>query len=211
MKKTLLHVVALTAGMAMTGVASADYFDSSADAGLFDDATPFSSTIVVPVNEIITDLTVTINMDHSWVGDVTATLTNGTQTIELIPTALFDSSNLGFDSGGDTLSPAPYTWSNAGLATIGTAAAGGNSTYEIPSGTYLPSDGTATGAGSFAATFGGLSTLGSWTINLSDSADGDDGHVNGWSINFTSNPVPEPSSLTLLGLLGVAAVVRRRR
>ncbi len=212
MKKRLLYAVAIAVSLAMISVSSADYSDSSADSGTFDDLVPFSSTIVVPVNEIVTNVGVTINMEHSWVGDVTATLTDPTgNVIELIPTALSDSSNMGFDSGGDVLSPALYTWSDLGATTIGTAAAGGGSDFEIPPGTYLPSDGTATGAGSMATTFGGFTTLGNWTIDLSDSAGGDDGNVDGWSIDIKSFVVPEPSSLALLGMTGLACVIRRRR
>ena len=214
MKKTLFTAIALVASVAVSGVANADYVGNSSDSGTFDIGSDFISSIIVPVNETITDVTVTVNVEHSWVGDITATLTHVESgfSIDLIPSALSDSSNLGIDAGGDNLSPAAYTWSDAGFETIGTAAAGGTSSFEIAPGTYLASDGTATGAGSFASIFGGDSTFGTWTLTFSDDANGDDGSINGWSINFTSTPaIPEPSSMALLGLFAAATFSRRRR
>ena len=213
MKKIWTLACAVAIGVATTSASFADVSGSSLDSGTFDVGVPFTSTIVIGANEIISDVTLTINMEHSWVGDITATLTHVESglSIDLIPAALDDSSNLGIDSGGDNLSPGPYTFSDAGTETIGLAAQAGFSDYEIPLGTYLASDGTATGAGSLAAIFGGDSTLGSWRIDFSDSAGGDDGNINGWSINFTSTAIPEPGSMALLGLFGVACYARRRR
>ena len=98
-----------------------------------------------------------------------------------------------------------YTFSDAGVEDIATASAAGDSSYEIPAGTYL-----ADGGVSFATIFGGDCIYGTWILDLSDSAGGDDGNIDGWSVSFTS-AIPEPGSLTLLGFLGVAAVIRRRR
>ena len=214
MKKLLSFACAIAVGLALTSNSLADYSDSSGDGGILDDSTPFASSIVVGVNELISDVEVSINMEHSWIGDVTATLTHVESgfSIILIPSAMSDSTNLGSDAGGNVLSPALYTWGDTGLETIGTAVdpLGGND--ELAPGTYLASDGTAMGAGSFAAAFGGDSTFGSWTLNLSDDSGGDPGSIDGWSISFTSTAaIPEPGSIALLGLIGVACVIRRRR
>lgn len=214
MKKFWTLACAIAIGVATTSVSFADVSGSSGDAGTFDVGVPFTSTIVIGANEVISDVTLTINMEHSWIGDITATLTHVDtgSVINLIPAALSDSSNLGVDLGGtDTLSPGLYTFSDAGTETLGTAAAAGASNYEIPLGTYLASDGTSTGSASLAALFGGESTAGSWRIDFTDSAGGDDGNINGWSINFTSTAIPEPGSMALLGLFGVACFARRRR
>jgi subtilisin-like proprotein convertase family protein len=215
MKKFWTFACAIAIGVATTSASFADVSGSSLDAGTFDIGVPFTSTIVIGANEIISDVTLTINMEHSWIGDITATLTHVESglSINLIPAALSDSSNLGVDAGGtDALVPGAYTFSDAGTQTLGTAAAGGTSSFEIPLGIYLASNGTATGSASLAALYGGDSTLGSWRIDFSDIAAGDDGRINGWSINFTSSAaIPEPGSMALLGLLGVACIARRRR
>ena len=213
MKTKLVYLVALAVALALPNISFADYTGSSGDAGTFDVGTDFDSSIIVPVNEIITTVVVSVNIEHSWVGDVTGTITHVESgfAIDLIPTALSDSSNLGSDSGGDVLSPAPYSWGDLGSETIGTAAGAIGGTDEIAPGLYLASDGTATGAGSMTGTFAGDTTLGEWVLHLEDSAGGDDGNVDGWEISFESTAIPEPSSMALIGVMGLACFMRRRR
>ena len=217
-------MAALVASLTFQVMAIADYSDSSSDSGNFGDAStgnmfgPFSSTIVVPVSEIITDVEVTVNVQHSWVGDVTATLTHTESgiAIDLIPTAagpdIGESDNLGDDPGNnDNLIPAAYTFTDAGTETIRAHASGDinrDSNYEIPAGNYRVADGTL--ANGMANTFGGVNTMGSWTILFSDNSFEDDGFIDGWSISFTS-AIPEPSSFLVLGLACSFALIRRNR
>ena len=130
MKVFLTGMLALA--LAVT-TAQADTGGSSATAGLWDVGAPISDDIVIGVSEIISDVTVTVNMDHSWVGDITATISNSTTSVDLIPASLSDSSNLGIDTDGfDTLIPDFYTFSDGGATDIATASAGGFSGFEIP-------------------------------------------------------------------------------
>ena len=101
-----------------------------------------------------------------------------------------------------------YTFNDSGVEDIETAAAAAPlSGDEVAPGVYA-----AQSFASFAATFGGESTLGEWRLDLSDSAGGDDGNYDGWSINFTSNAViPEPASSAVIGLIGLGMFIRRRR
>ncbi len=202
MKKTL--AIALVAGLgSMTAIATADTGGSSSDGGNWDVGNDFSSNIDIAVDEVIKEVTVRVNMEHSWVGDVTATISNGITSVDLIPTSLSDSSNLGTDTSGfDDLVPAWYTFSDGGAQTIAAAALGGGSDFEIAPGTYLADS-------SLDAAFGGMSTAGTWTLSLSDSATGDDGNIDGWSIEFVSN-IPAPGSAMLLGAGGLVMARRRR-
>ncbi|MDG1808699.1 MAG: PEP-CTERM sorting domain-containing protein, partial [Pirellulaceae bacterium] len=78
-------------------------------------------------------------------------------------------------------------------------------------GTYAPS-GVADAPVSLAGSFGGASTQGTWTLFMSDAAQGDIGSITGWGISFSSGAaIPEPGSLALLGAMGLACIVRRRR
>jgi len=194
------------------GVANADFTGTNdADVGFIDNA-KVGSSIDVGVSETITDVEVTIDMNHTWVGDLIVRLEapDGT-ALDLIHRTGFagggkggccgDSSNLGgtytFSDDGDT-----SWWATAG-------ALGGDAV--MPSGDWAP-----TGAdgvlGSFAATFGGLDTEGTWTLSLGDWAGGDTGAVTSWTLNIVSSgsAIPEPTTAGLLAI-GLAGFVARRR
>ncbi len=210
MKKIWMLACAVAIGVATTSSTFADVSGSSLDSGTFEFGTPFTSSIVIGPNESISNVTLSINMEHSWIGDISATITHvetGSFVTLMSDVNGDDSSNLGLDPGAndDVLSPGAYTFSDAGFVTIFTAAdTGGGSTFEVPIGTYLAEGGLATA-------FGGESTQGTWRIDFIDDTSDDDGNINGWSINFTSTAIPEPGSMVLLGLFGTACLARRRR
>lgn len=163
-----------------------------------------SSTISIGVDETISDIEVTLfGLTHSWVGDLVGTITSPSGTsAELffrVGNGNFgDSSNL---NGDYTFGDSGSSWASA----VGSV--GGNGT--VPVGTYQAStDGD--GPISLAAAFTGESTLGDWTLNLSDNARFDTGSLGGWGLNITSSvtAVPEPGPMFLVCL---AAGVSMRR
>ena len=206
--RRLVFVLALVPMLA-AGVASAD-FSGSGSGFAFPDNDPAgaSSDIVVSLapNEIISDVSVTLTgLSHTWVGDLNASLIGPGGTIDLMfrtGDAQGDCCGDSSDLGGD------YTFADGGADWWAAAASAGGADI-IPGGTYAPT--TILGAPqSFAGTFGGTTTNGTWTLQISDEAGGDLGSLGSWTLNITS-VVPEPSSLAVLGLAGLGMLYRRRR
>lgn len=217
-------IAALTLGSA----ANADFFSGGGPGGAIPDGSgtavsgaPFLSTIVVPgtVQGTITDVNISFNaLAHSWVGDVTMTLTHpdGITTLTIMSRpGRGNTSTFGFSS--DFVAGNSYAFADFGVALFNVAPPA-----IIPTGTYIPSSNPnppATNAlpyvytpTSFFGTFGGLLAPGIWTLEIRDWAGGDTGSLGGWTLNITTqNVIPEPSSLAILSLLGVAGLVVRRR
>ena len=170
-----------------------------------------TSDIVITENETVTDVEVTLSgLTHTWAGDVTATISNGTVTSSLV-TKVGDPGGTSGDSsayGGD------YTFSSDG-GDLWAAAASAGFGVPIPVGDYKPT-GVNNSAVSLSSDFSGQSSAGTWTLFMSDIADGDTGALTGWSIQLTtsgaSSLVPEPGSMTVFAVgVGVVCVIRRRR
>lgn len=133
-----------------------------------------NSTLVVPSqqNQIIQNITVNINVTHTWINDLIITLISpqGTQ-VRLVnrPCAnsgSFQNINAVFSTEGITLV----------CATIPAPAI---------SGTIIPNQ-------SFSA-FTGQNSQGTWTLRVQDAANGDGGSINSWSLNFCeTNTAPLP-------------------
>ncbi len=117
-----------------------------------------TSTINVPLDKTIQDVNISnLIGTHTWLNDLEFTLTSpaGT-TIALIANACFneDDFNLNLDNTGVGTLNCPYNDGN----------------------TYLPAE-------SFTA-FEGENTQGTWTLTINDSAGGDGGALQSWSIGF---------------------------
>ena len=206
MRATLLKVIALTAVVCSAGVLNADIVDNSGGGFAIPDnnATGMTSSIVIAANETITDVDVTLfNTSHTWVGDLTVRLTSPNLTTADIMV------RTGGGFGDSTNIDADYTFSDGGDDWWNAADIRSDSEV-IPGGTYAATT-TGGGAVSLAALFSGESTAGTWTLFVSDESPDDTGTLGGWGLTITSNAIPEPASLTFLGLFGVACLARRRR
>ena len=210
MKRVFSFAGALALGFALCTFSFAEIVDNSG-AG-FDipdnDAAGASSTITIGQSGSITDVDVTLfDTNHTWIGDLVVTITSPSGTTVDLFNRVGDTTGGAGDSsdlGGE------YTFSDGGddLWAVADDAGGGDI---IGAGTYA-----ATGVGSpdplsLAALFAGEDTAGDWVLFASDNAGGDLGNIGGWGLSITVSAVPEPGSLVLLGAMGVACVVRRRR
>jgi subtilisin-like proprotein convertase family protein len=213
--KNLVSAVMLAA---VVGGAQANVFFGAAGGAIPDNnATGISSTATYtgPITSIVA-LKI-FGLRHTWVGDLTVTLTNPdgvslsifTKVLAGLPGDVGDSSNLGTSNG--TVG-ADYTFAQGG-SDFWAAANGGASSFDIPSGvTYQTSGNLFTGviATSYVATnlSSGLNTAtsGNWTLKIVDNAAADTGAYTSWQVEA----VPEPASMAALAL-GVAAFARKRR
>jgi subtilisin-like proprotein convertase family protein len=193
----------------LASVASADV-SGSGGGGSITDFTKSTSTITIGADEVIKNIKVTITgLSHTWVGDLIARLhgPDGNSVDLFHRTGLAGGGKGGCcgdssDVAGTYMffDTAPGDWWSAALGTTG----------PVPPGSYWPT--TADGAfDSLKTKFAGGSTAGAWTLSIGDWAGGDTGGWSGWSIEITSNVIPEPTSFGLLAGLAGLAFIRRRR
>ncbi|WP_181566674.1 proprotein convertase P-domain-containing protein, partial [Aequorivita sp. CIP111184] len=136
------------------------------------DGDPVGTTSILTITEdvVITDLNVNLDISHTWVGDVTTTITSPTGTVVTIVDRP-GYTGTGFGCSGDDI-----------LATLDDA---GTGAVETQCGAGVPTiDGTFTPNNPLAA-FNGESTMGDWIITISDAVAGDSGTLNAWGITYS--------------------------
>ena len=129
-------------------------------------STGVTSVISIPGNEVlnITDLNVTVNVIHPWIGDLTLTLISPQGTEIILVSGRTDSGNnytntVFDDDAVNTIasSSAPYT------------------------GSFKPEGSLASLNGEYSA--------GDWTLKLVDGGPADIGSLTGWSIDLCGSPI----------------------
>src|SRR5690606_31543539 len=117
-----------------------------------------NSTINVADSGIISSLSVSINVSHTWINDLVVTLThpNGTTASKIWNRNCSEQNNIvmTFEDWADNITCS--------------AAGSGN--------TYAPSE--------LLDVFEGLDAVGNWQINIKDLAEGDDGTLNSWALDI---------------------------
>lgn len=199
--KTL--ALAASASLLVTAAASADVFVGPG-VGFTDNATVTSDIIVGP-SFSISDVNVSLNIVHTWVGDLQVTLThvptNTSATIFNRP----GFAGTGFGSSGDL--NGVYNFDGQSANNFWTASAAASGTVVVAPGTYQPHTGGAAGNSSNTlGVFNGLNSAGTWRLSIADHATGDTGSLIGWQLEL----VPAPGALALLGLAGLVGNRRRR-
>jgi uncharacterized protein (TIGR03382 family) len=165
-------------------------------------------TISAPELTEIVDVNVGLVFNGGWNGDLYAYLVHGSGFSVLInrvgrtagePDGSA-SSGMNITLDDDATGDAHVSFANTGYIT----------------GTYQPDARTADPLGvldsspraAFLSSFNGLDPNGTWTLFVADQSAGATSTLQSWSLAITA--IPEPGT-AVLGLLGVAVVVRRRR
>ena len=160
----------------------------------------FSVDNLPPVDEdqqyVIKDITLRVDLDHTWAADVQANLTFNGMTVGLFQDAA-SSADFATSSGAEYwVHDDGDAWPRRGI---------------IPSGTYRP-DVSGNAMEDRLATFEGMDPTGVWLLRIADDFPGHDGTFYGWRIGLTLEtiPVPEPISGAWLVWAGLVATRRLR-
>jgi len=158
--------------------------------GPIPDLTTTDFTLSVPDSVVITDVTVGINLTHTFDGDLEIFIISPLNTIVLL------SNNRG--GAGDNFTSTIFDDGAGTLISAGSAPF---------TGSFVPDE--------LLSAFDGENALGVWTLRITDTNGGDFGTMGSWSLTIDGNApssVPEPGTLSLLGIAGLALIgIRRRR
>ncbi len=146
-----------------------------------------SATVAVtfPTGATVSNLSVDVDMWHSWMSDVNISITSPAGTVVAIMDGVTNagSDDLGPGSPADGTGASgsgSYTFTDAGASILGVGGTGSNDLE----GTYQP-------ASPFSA-FAGEDPNGIWTITFSDDTGGDDGEFTAASMTITAT---QPSTI----------------
>ncbi len=154
--------------------------------------TGFSSTIAISDNDNITAFNniVITGLNHTWIGDLVATLTHNGITVDIFD-RVGRTASTGAGSNGDftATTAQAYTFVASGGTTIPTTGNVAPGTYNVFANGTAGQSSTATGTFS---DFFGRSVAGVWTLSIADLVDTDTGSFASWGFNATTAPPPPP-------------------
>ena len=158
--------------------------------------------ISVPDSFEIADVGVTLDIGHTWIGDLGVALVGPGGVTEgfvwLIDTDSRDANELVAKQG--------YTFTDSAAEFLPVGLYPNFTT--IPGGTYWPDDSRDPPIATFASAFAGDNSLGDWQLYLVDVSPDDEGTLISWELDLT--PVPIPGAVWFLGS-GLAGLVGLRR
>lgn len=151
-----------------------------------------SSSLTLTETGTIEDVIVSVSANHSWVGDLVASLSldsNCDGVADAGPVRFLCRQNRaggcfatsGFGCSGNLVAANAYEWSDDASAEMGEPTC----PTTIASGCYKPSV-----DGGVLSAFDGLDKSGCWTLSVSDNAGGDTGNVVSWTLSIKNAAVP---------------------
>ncbi|WP_188443426.1 proprotein convertase P-domain-containing protein, partial [Planktosalinus lacus] len=158
----------------------------------FDENIDAVSTITVTDDFVLTDVNIGLDISHTWVSDLEISLTSpeGTTIVLLDPDFCLQDNVLA------TLDDDAATSGDTQCATSGPGDPPGTAAI---SGTFTPTEAL--------SAFNGESSMGDWTLTVTDGAAGDDGVLNSWTLDYSyfSNTVPPLEVVLVEGTATVQA------
>jgi len=184
--------LAIVAGSARGNIVT---YELSGAGGAIPDNDPVGLSSTVFMGALpggIKAVVVRLDVDHTWVGDLSVTLTLRRSPEQPVIVGLFDRPGYaGPGTFGDDsdLAGAYFFDDRGGFPTLAEAAAGGDGDYVIPPGFYSTE-------GVFdLTTFVNMDPRGEWTLTVVDNAFLDTGELRGWSLSLHLFPAPGPLTL----------------
>jgi len=156
------------------------------------DANGVSRSITTALAGVITDLDVSLDIDHPWVGDLTVILANETTGIEakLVVRPGYPGSVYGFQGNGLNIRLDDEAAASVENPTGDPSA--DDVVYEVGA-SYQPNEPL--------SSFAGLALAGTWTLTVIDAAQSHSGTLNGWCLTATVDYLsPVESWLDRFGL-----------
>jgi subtilisin-like proprotein convertase family protein len=176
----------------------------------------FTALTVSGMANVLSDITVTLNISGGYNGDLYAYLSYNGSLVTLLNRV-----GVGTTNGGDAFGSADSGFSNLTLGSTGSdvhwASAGGGAL----SGSYAadgrqisplsaPASFDAAGTATLNGSFGGMNPNGIWTLYLADVSGGATSTLMGWSLDIMAVPEPTILALAVFGI-GLASVLGFRR
>jgi subtilisin-like proprotein convertase family protein/uncharacterized protein (DUF2141 family) len=146
---------------------STNFVSTDVPRGIFDYTTTYS-TIAVAGLQAVTDLNLTLNISHTFTGDMTGHLVSPQGTRVGL---FFYVGGSGNNFSNTTFDDEAFTFISSGIAPF--------------SGSYIPDQ--------LLSAFDGENPNGVWTLEISDQAGGDSGSLNSWSLDIKAG---EQSAVT---------------
>lgn len=211
MKKVLGIALVVVSTVGLVGWAMADQFTTGDAAVAIPDNSMGVITacqdIVVPGPLMITDTpSVSVGVDHSWVGDLTIELRGPLSTLTVMNRPGRSGTGAGDSSDADNaISPimfgamapsgvdAEEVGNDSTMADTGCGGAddvGANDCVDNFTPNPDAADTPNAGQGTDFSDFTGTDAAGTWTLCISDSAGGDTGTLQTWSLGFNGMSVP---------------------
>lgn len=204
--------LALLAGLVISSTLVADVTgfsdDNNGNGYVIPDNGSIESLIQINQHERILSASFSIiGLDHSWIGDLIISVAHSTSGKTATLMHRVGTTSTTGSTGDSSDVNGTYTFRD-GNPSIWTAAAGGDTNYVVPGGTYDAS-GENEAVVSLDQIFAGETTAGTWTFTLADANGTQEGEFLQTSLSMVS--VPEPGAAWLLAGMLVGGFLGRRK